>query len=45
MVITYQNYHTFSDLGACRAANLGKDKFYSYIRKFGFGSKQGSTSR
>jgi len=31
-----------SNIGACKVAeNLGKDKFYSYIRKFGFGSETG----
>ena len=31
-----------SNIGACKVAeNLGKEKFYSYIRKFGFGSKTG----
>jgi cell division protein FtsI (penicillin-binding protein 3) len=31
-----------SNIGACKVAeNLGKEKFYSYIRKFGFGDKTG----
>ncbi len=31
-----------SNIGACKIAeNLGREKFYSYIRKFGFGSKTG----
>jgi len=31
-----------SNIGACKIAeNLGKKKFYRYIRKFGFGSKTG----
>jgi len=31
-----------SNIGACKIAeNLGKKKFYCYIRKFGFGSKTG----
>ena len=31
-----------SNIGACKiAANLGGEKFYTYIRKFGFGSKTG----
>ncbi len=31
-----------SNIGACKIAeNLGKETFYSYIRKFGFGSKTG----
>jgi len=31
-----------SNIGACKIAeNLGRETFYSYIRKFGFGSKTG----
>jgi len=31
-----------SNIGACKIAeNLGRETFYSYIRKFGFGSKPG----